>query len=189
MTFSFRRLAALALIAAATGCSVDRTPTAAPTAAPSARSDGLLGLFSVGTVQRRTPLDTAITVTQVIGITGGTLSIPAAGVTVVVPYGAIPVNTQISMTARAGSAVAYDFAPHGLVFLRPLSFSQKLAGTNAGLLSKLSLGYYTDPSLIGATTALVGQLLGGVVNLLTGTFTSTIPHFSGYLLACGSGLL
>jgi hypothetical protein len=204
MTSLFRRVAAIALIAA-TGCSVDRSPTAVTPSAPSARSGDLLGgltgvigstlsgvtglLTTVHGVRRTTPLAAPITVTKVIGLYGGSLSIPQAGVTVVVPYGALKANTEITMTARAGSMIAYDFAPHGIVFAKPLVFSQNLRGTTASLLTPLSLklAYYDDPSLLGETTAVVSELITGVTNLLTGTFTSTIPHFSGYLLACGSG--
>ena len=93
------------------------------------------------------------------------------------------------MTARAGTLVAYDFAPHGITFAKPLVFSQQLRGTNATLLSApfLGLGYYKDASLLTKTGGLVSELLGGAVNTLTWTFTSTIPHFSGYIVTCGRG--
>ena len=88
------------------------------------------------------------------------------------------------MTARAGSLVAYDFAPHGITFAKPLVFSQQLRGTNASLLTApfLQLGYYSDPSLLTKTGALVSELLGGTLNTLTWTFTAPIPHFSGYIV-------
>ena len=86
-------------------------------------------------LQRTTPLAAPITVSKVIGADGGTLSIPEAGVTVTVPRGALAQTTTITMTARAGSLVAYDFAPHGITFAKPLVFSQQLRGTNASLLS------------------------------------------------------
>jgi ZU5 domain len=167
---------------------------AAPAAAPSADLlGGLVGtlskLLSLGVVKRTTPLAAPITVTQTIGSAGGTLSIPAAGVTVIVPKGAVSSPVVFSMTARAGSAIAYDFAPHGIVFAKPLVFKQSLQKTTVSLLQvpTLNLGYYSDPSLIGATTALVSQLLGGTFDILTWTFTSSIPHFSGYVMTCGRG--
>jgi hypothetical protein len=143
-------------------------------------------LFMPG-LQRTSPLAADITVSQTIGSTGGTLSIPAAGVTVVVPYGALSAPTLITMTARKGSLVAYDFAPHGITFAKPLVFTQKLQGTTASLLNSsfLQLGYYSDPSLLTAVGGLVSELLGGNVNLLTWTYTGTIKHFSGYMMGCG----
>lgn len=146
-----------------------------------------LGLTNANGVLRNTPLPYPITVSKTIGSAGGVLSIPAAGVSVVVPPGALNGDTQITMTARAGSLLAYDFAPHGVVFNLPLTFNQNLNGTNAGLLAPLGLklGYYSDPSLLGQTTALVSELITGVTNLLSRTFTAPIKHFSGYVVICG----
>jgi hypothetical protein len=202
-----RRFATLALMLAVAGCSTEHTsaPSMAPSINASAvgRSSSLLGglLGTVGTItstlgltpvnglQRTRPLPAAITVVQTIGAEGGSLSIPEAGVTVTVPAGALASPTAITMTARAGSLVAYDFEPHGIVFARPLGFSQSLRGTNATILQVplLRLAYYADGSLLGQTGGLVSELLAGTVNLLTWTFTSDIKHFSGYLVACGRG--
>ena len=189
-----RRLTALALGALAlVSCGTDQ-PTAVQrpaSSAPGAPSASLLtsitSLLTVDGLQRTTPLAAPITVSKAIGADGGTLSIPQAGVTVVVPRGALAQTTTITMTARAGSLVAYDFAPHGITFAKPLAFSQQLKGTNASLLTAplLQLGYYSDPNLLTETGGLVSQLLGGTVNLLTGTFTASIPHFSGYIVTCG----
>jgi hypothetical protein len=146
-----------------------------------------LGLTNANGVLRRTPLASNITVRKTIGRSGGTLSIPAAGVTVVVPYGALDRDTEITMTARAGYLLAYDFEPHGVTFKVPLVFNQSLNNTNVGLLTPLSLklGYYSDPSLLGKTTALVSELVQGLTSILTRTFTAPIKHFSGYVVICG----
>jgi hypothetical protein len=146
-----------------------------------------LGLTNANGVLRKTPLASNITVRKTIGRSGGVLSIPAAGVTVVVPAGALNGDTQITMTARAGYLLAYDFDPHGVKFNVPLVFNQSLNNTNVGLLTPLSLklGYYTDPSLLGKTTALVAEVVQGVVSILTRTFTAPIKHFSGYVVMTG----
>jgi ZU5 domain len=187
------RLLAVALGAIAlTSCGSEH-PTALPrlTTASEDASGDLLGavtsLVGMNGLQRTTPLAAPITVVKSIGVDGGTLSIPEAGVTVTVPRGALAATTTITMTARAGSLVAYDFAPHGVTFAKPLVFSQQLRGTNATLLSAplLRLGYYADASLLTKTGALVSDLLGGVVNTVTWTFTSSIPHFSGWVVTCG----
>ena len=193
MKTTLRRLAALAFGALAlASCGIDQ-PTAVPrpeASAPGASSASLLGsltsLLSVNGLQRTTPLAAPITVSRDIGAEGGTLAIPEAGVTVVVPRGALAQTTTITMTARAGSLVAYDFAPHGITFAKPLVFSQQLRGTNASLLSApfLNLGYYSDPNLLTRTGGLVSELLGGTLNTLTWTFTAPIPHFSGYIVTC-----
>jgi ZU5 domain len=190
---SLHRLAAIALSALVlASCSTD-APTAVPhlqQSPPQESSQDLLGLSSllgVNGLQRTKALAAPITVSKLIGPDGGTLTIPEAGVTVTVPRGALAATTNITMTARAGTLVAYDFAPHGITFAKPLVFSQKLTGTNATLLSAplLKLGYYADSSLLTQTGGLVSELLGGVVNTLSWTFTSSIPHFSGYMVSCG----
>ena len=202
MKASIRRISVLAAgIALFSACSsepISAPPvqTAAPTA-PSASLGGLLGgvvnvvtnLISVPGLQRNVALPANITVSQTIGSAGGTLSIPAAGVTVVVPAGALASNTLITMTARQGRLVAYDFAPHGIVFAKPLVFTQDLAGTNASLLNagQIQLGYYADPSQLTLVGGLVSELLGGNVNLLAWTYTGNIKHFSGYMVGMGRG--
>jgi hypothetical protein len=203
-------LAVALLFVASTACNPDRaaapsapaavstlaSPTPSPVASGASHdllgglTGGLtntLGLTSANGVLRTTPLASSITVSTTIGRSGGVLSIPAAGVSVVVPYGALNTDTQITMTARAGYLLAYDFAPHGVTFNVPLVFNQSLNNTNVGLLSPLTLelGYYSDPSLLGTTTALVSEVITGLTSILTRTFTAPIKHFSGYLVICG----
>jgi len=187
-------MAASLLIVA--GCSVETT---APSRASGASPDLLGGVMGTATglvkttltqvsgLRRNAPLAAAITVTQTIGASGGTLSIPQAGVTVTVPAGAVAGPTMFTMTARAGSIVAYDFAPHGVVFAKPLVFNQSLTGTSATLLNTplLELGYYADPSQLLPGGGMLSELTSGVVNLLDWSFTANIKHFSGYMVGCG----
>jgi len=201
MKASLRRISLLAAgIALFSACSSE--PISAPQAPASAPSKDLLGgllggvvntvtnLIAVPGLQRNIPLLADITVSKTIGTAGGTLSIPAAGVTVVVPSGALSSNTVITMTARKGTLIAYDFAPHGIVFAKPLVFTQNLSGTNASLLNagQIQLGYYADPSQLTLVGGLVSELLGGNVNLLAWTYTGNIKHFSGYMMSSGRAL-
>ena len=195
MRTHLRRLLAVALGALAlASCATDH-PTGLPRLqqSPPAEPEALLGtvssLLQLDGLQRTKALSAPISVSKSIGVEGGTLAIPEAGVTVVVPRGALSATTKITMTARAGTLVAYDFAPHGITFAKPLVFTQQLRGTNATLLSAplLGLGYYSDPSMLGKTSAVVSDLLGGVVNTLSWSFTSAIPHFSGWVVTCGRG--
>jgi hypothetical protein len=199
MSSPIRRIGALALALTLAACSADQV--SAPTQMKAAPADpsasllggllgtvtGVLNLTSNTAVQRTKPLAAPITVTKEIGYYGGTLSIPEAGVTVVVPRGALMRTTTITMTARAGSLLAYDFSPTGTKFYKPLVFTQSLNGTNVTLLQVplLRLGYYSDPGLLGELTATVSDLLVGVTNLLDWSFTAPINHFSGYVVTCG----
>jgi hypothetical protein len=196
-----RSLTTFAVAVAATfiayGCAGDspvapKAP-AAPTIAPadSASNSLLGGLLGGGTTSTTTinpllrtkPLASDIVVSKTIGALGGTLSIPGAGLTVVVPPLAILKNTAFKVTARKGSYIAYDFEPHGTKFLLPLVMTQSLVNTQASSLLNLnlSLGYYPDPTKITSVT----ELLGVQVDQLKLTSVSTIWHFSGYIVATG----
>jgi hypothetical protein len=117
---------------------------------------------------------------------GGTISIPEAGLTIVVPAFALTSTTLISVTALAGSDVAYEFAPHGTTFLVPVVATQSLAGTqagNGGSINPLSLfvGYFPDDNNILSVT----ETLNINVNLVNQVGVFSISHFSGYILASG----
>jgi len=182
-----RFIGMFALIAAA-GCG-DRSSVTAPTAGPAAPRSILSSPASVNVVTRNTPLATSLSATKTIGVLGGTISIPAAGITVVVPALALSSSTQITVTAVAGNQVAYEFAPHGITFNVPLVVTQSLVGTSAQgtLLSVLKAGYFQNLTDLNPTngTGVVSELLNASVGV--GGLTTVFPvyHFSGYLVATG----
>ena len=171
------------------GCSAD-SPTA-----PKFQSDpssGLVtdllgGLLKKNVLERKTALTKDITVSAVIGEKGGTLSIPAAGFTVTIPAGAVNAPTNFSVTAIKGTMVAYEFGPHGIKFAKSLVARQDLNVTKWGLLSlrPLVAGYFADRSALDLrnATALVSEVLSGVIAPLSQQFTFKIDHFSGYVVA------
>jgi hypothetical protein len=187
---SLLAVAIAAVFASACGSDNPTSPGAKPKSPSPGPSQTLLGSpVTVRTLQRRTPLAAPIVVSKNIGLLGGTISIPAAGLTVVVPPLAVTRNTTFTVTALAGSAVAYEFEPAGARFTLPLVVTQSFAETHTeGLnLSLFQGGYFKSASDIdGRTgTARVSELLNLSVSLapLIGVFTVT--HFSGYLVATG----
>lgn len=144
---------------------------------------------------RTTALATDLVATAVIGSAGGELSIAGAGVVVKIPAGALASSTTITMTAVAGAAVAYSFAPHGLVFAKPVKIEQSLAGTSAAvspqLLANAHAGYF-EGSLESAFVDAAKTRVKVKENQLTyhdnagGKLKFAIGHFSGYILACGA---
>jgi hypothetical protein len=163
----------------------------APAASPTPASQSLLGTLlgapqTINPLQRTAPLATNLVGTGTVGLLGTTISIPGAGFAVIVPPLAAPLGTHITVTALAGSNVAYEFAPHGLKFLLPLVATQDLRNTqarNGGLVNPLSLGLGYFPDSTHVTT--ITELLTVNVNLLNQTAISTIWHFSGYILIGG----
>jgi hypothetical protein len=185
-TFAFAATAMLA----AYGCSSDSVAEPRANIAPTDTSSLLLGLggktlapTNIVPLLRSTPLASDVTVTKTIGVLGGTIVLPSAGLTIVVPPLAVGKATEFKITARKGAYLAYDMQPHGAKFLVPLVATQNLVGTNVrGLLNvNLSLGYYPDPTKITTVT----EIFGVQVDLLKLTAISTIPHFSGYIWASG----
>jgi len=171
----------------------DVTAPAAPV--PSAQSASLLGGLiggltqqTVAPITRNTPLANDVSWSFTVGSGGATSSNPAVGLTISVPSGAVSAPTTITVTALKGSAVAYAFAPHGLQFGRNVTLTQKLQGTSAGseLLPQLTGAYFADnDDLLDNGLALVSEVLTGLLNPLTKTFSFPIKHFSGYLVASG----
>ena len=183
------RLAASAALLLVVSC--DRSVTA-PATSVAAGTRSLLPT-TVKVVERDQPLATAQSASAVIGPFGGRLSLPDAGLSVLVPPFALSAPTRITVTAVAGRQVAYEFEPHGIRFLVPLQVTQSLTGTSAmsgGLLPKpLIAGYFANLSDLDplAGTGLVSEILGTSVSLLTRTVTFPVWHFSGYLVATGDG--
>ena len=188
---SLSSLLAIVVLFAAAGCAGSDNPVAPSSARPVPTQSAHQSLLystpvAVKALQRTTPLASNITVTKNIGILGGTIAIPQAGISVVVPALAVTSTKTFSITALAGSNVAYIFEPHGTTFLTPLVATQSLVNTqaaNGGLINALSLqvGYFTDNNNIN----LVSELLTVGVNLLNQTSVVTIWHFSGYMWSTG----
>jgi hypothetical protein len=180
------RLLSIFLLA---GCARDASSPVEPNAVvPSTPSSALFGLLPVRGVTRAWPLANDITVSAVIGKNGGKISIPEAGLTLVVPANAVEANTTFKATAIAGNLVAYEFEPHGTTFAVPLQFTQDLRKTSlVGMLTAplMDGAYFTDRSKLLPTTgvAFVSEIKPAVVNLLKSQVSFPIDHFSGYLIS------
>lgn len=193
MRISARRLATLIGIGAlAAGCSDSGGVTRPSTAGPAATELLLASPTTVKVVTRDVPLSTPQSASATVGLLGGQIALPAAGLTVVIPPFAVTTSTLITVTAVAGAQVAYEFEPHGIRFLVPLRATQSLAGTSAstsGLLAPtLYAGYFENVLDLNQLngTALVSELLSTSINLGGNTASFSIRHFSGYLLATGA---
>lgn len=124
-------------------------------------------------VKRDDPLTRDEIVSQWIGRDGGVIRLRRAGLTVVVPRGALDRATRITVTAPAGDLLGYEFAPHGLQFNRPVTLRQEVTGNEAdGGLE----GIYFDGDLLPEVEVLE------VFPTLTGRGEAVfrIDHFSGY---------
>ena len=152
------------------------------------QSASILGLLPVRGVTRLVPLQQNISVSAVIGQDGGTISIPAAGLTLVVPPGAVTSSTKFTATALAGRLAAYEFEPRGTKFPVPLQFTQDLNKVSLiGVVTApvLDGAYFTDASRLNQNLGLaaVSEIVPATVDLLRLRVGFPINHFSGYLVS------
>jgi hypothetical protein len=193
------RLGLVALTAVAIGaCSPDGAPSA-PGLAPSTPRSTLLGTvsqdaalapFALSSVRRARALPADVSTEAVIGARGGRLELPAAGLVIDVPAGAVAATTTFRVTALAGEMLAYEFSPSGSTFAVPLSVTQDLRSTNVSRLPKnssLRLAYFTSPT---DADGLMSSVLGaGLAQETRGTLQQSgraasfpVPHFSGWII-------
>lgn len=146
------------------------------------------GKSTAVSVLTRTKAIDDVTVSATIGSAGGSIIVPSAGFTLTVLPNAVMVNTTFSVHALAGTAVAYEFEPHGTVFSVKPIFEQDLSKTNMKNISFALLegAYFASSAQVdgSSNTASVDQFFstGFAVD---GTLYFSLPHFSGYLVSSG----
>src|SRR4051812_9928354 len=118
------------------------------------RYQATLLLFAVGCgtpASKGDPVGTSVQ--KVIGNSGGTVTTPA-GASIVIPAGALPGDTMISITATAtappamyGTAVGvnYLFGPSGTLFLKPVTMNLPFGDLPAGVNAMTGLQILTAP--------------------------------------------
>src|SRR4051794_24923521 len=94
---SARRILSVALLVAAASCAEQEAT--APVQGASAQRSILASPTAVQVVTRNTALSTPLSSSVVIGVFGGRITIPGAGLSVVVPPGAVLSPTRFTATA------------------------------------------------------------------------------------------
>ena len=146
-------------------------------------------LFPMDALTRDEALTEPVTRSFTFSTKGGRLEMKELGLRVDVPEGAIPGNSlTITVTALPGSDVAYDFQPHGTVFLKPLAFRQDLDNTSwdhSDFKGVVIGGYFETESQLHAIDglALLNELYPVTIDSKRATFE--IKHFSGYMVSGG----
>jgi hypothetical protein len=147
-----------------------------------------VGSLLVAPVHRRTPLAAPVSWSFTVGAGGATSSNSTTGLTVSVPAGAVSAPVTITVTALAGSPIAYRFEPHGLQFARDVRLVQKTSHLNFGLLNSLFLQgahFPGDEPVYTNGLAAVTETVFAPLNLLLGNVSFPIRHFSGWIIASG----
>jgi hypothetical protein len=134
-----------------------------------------------------------VVVTQTIGPSGGVITIPQTGLTVVFPAGALTKSVDIKITADP-RYVAYRMEPSGTRFLKDVTVTQLLLTTELfgrPLQNGLYAAYIADDgiSLSGKLPVLEIEpsqtIFSALQPLLPHAQVWVIRHFSRYILASG----
>lgn len=153
------------------------------------------GIDTVLVLKRPFLLAKDVSVSADIGPQGGEIKINEAGAKIDFPPGALRENTRITMTAKAGWNVAYEFAPHGITFDKPVKIQQDLKYTLAYRMKdakSLTAGYYQQDlngsfldrwKLFARVSELRHVDVDHPANPRVAKFY--IYHFSGYLMSSG----
>lgn len=180
---------AAAMVSACSGDSVTQPDLTARNGLLSATTNLISGLIPVTALMRDTAVATAYTRSFTFTTKGGRIEMPELGMRVDVPEGAIPGDSlTIVVTALPGKAIAYDFQPHGTVFLKPLAFRQDLNNTSwdkLGFKGIVNGGYFKDAAQIDLLkgSALLDELFP--VTIKSSRVSFDIKHFSGYMVSGG----
>jgi hypothetical protein len=171
----------ISILALASSCTeVARAPTA-----PLNHRPALLVPQLLAPLARNTPLSSDVTWSFTAGPAGAVSSNPTVGLTIVVPAGALTATETITVTALAGSHVAYRFEPH-LDFANNVRLTQKLSLLHA-LTSLSFLGAHFEGDALQLTNGLatVTESVIASVSILAGTVSFDVRHFSGWIVASG----
>ncbi|HXT18746.1 MAG TPA: hypothetical protein VN706_24185 [Gemmatimonadaceae bacterium] len=148
---------------------------------------GVSALHSVSPLVRDHTLPDHPSKSADIGPLGGELRLPQAGLTLVVPPGAVSKVTHFSVTSTGGKLVAYNFEPHGTKFSVPLVLRQDLRGTIRKSGGNIIGAYFADDSQLDpfGGVSFVNETLNATIDSILGEAELQIWHFSGYMLAWG----
>jgi hypothetical protein len=134
-----------------------------------------------------------VRVSKTIDASGGTISIPATGLTISFPAGAVAAPITITITADE-KYVAYKMAPAGTKFLKDVTVTQSLSTTEFSdrpLRSPLFAAYIADDRVQLSGNVPVDELepsqtiFSSLNPLIPIAHVWIIRHFSRYMLASG----
>lgn len=193
MRFSSHRLAVAGLVFVLAGCADAPLPTQAP-GSPETAFFSRPPAPGFDAVVRMSPLEQELVVSRIIGSAGGRLEIAEAGIAFVVPEGALSASVAITVKALAGREMAFDFQPHGLLFLKPATIkldlrqttsAERLPADGPAAIPGASLDRFLGVYFTGDPERGVDPVEVLPVYRSRDGVAFDIHHFSGYVCATG----
>lgn len=186
--------AALLLLLGAGGCGSDGpTQPSGARPAPARRQEATTNpAADAPALRRRGRLFFDRSVSATLDERGGSVFLPAGGLLVVVPPGALDGPTTLTATALKGGLVAYELGPHGTRFKVPVEMYQDLDVTETPApaeLSRLEAGYFAGRGDLDqeGKRARIDEFVPTRVGTFGRTVRFEVSHFSGYVIATGRG--
>jgi hypothetical protein len=188
---SFSVLLAAAIVSSCTD-SAFRSPTdpadAVVTTAAKSTEKGRGSNLELSALWWEKDLTGGTQVSKIIDPSGGVISMPSTGLTIVFPQGAVSAPIKITITAD-GRYVAYKMEPSGTQFLKDVTVTQLLGFTKLED-SPIYAAYIADDNLklSGSVPVLEIEPSTTVLSPRTGLPEAqvwVIRHFSRYMLASG----
>ncbi len=188
-------LAVAVAVAVTVGCHDQSSPLAPPSGASARASAPEIALLDRADAKQKPlfPLRRVVPIADgaswsFVATPKGTVNRnPTAGLTIIVPAGAVTTNTNITVTTVGGSLVAYRLDPHGMHFGVPLLFVQDLRGT-VNTKGPVTGAYFAGdaPQIDAKSHQLsVTEVEPTFGDDHTHSATMLVSHFSGYIFASG----
>jgi hypothetical protein len=145
----------------------------------------VVGMHLVTPAERKEPLAAAVTWSFTVGAEGGESRNDAVGLTIVVPAGAVSEAQTITVTALAGSAVAYRFEPH-IDFAQDVLLVQDRSAIRGLSLVYGGAHFEGDAPQHSNGKVIANELASAVTSLVNGKVSIAVRHFSGWIVVSGN---
>lgn len=174
----------LALSASCTDAS--RHPTGTALADRSIRGVAVNSKLDLKPVERATALAADVTWSFTAGPEGAISRNDEAGLTIIIPAGALASTETITVTALAGDPIAYRFAPH-LEFESAVRLVQDLSHIRPRSWVHLVGAHFSGDYLEFINgVAVVTEQVPAIISTFQGTLRFDVRHFSGWIVGSGN---
>jgi hypothetical protein len=180
-------LGTISVVVALAACGGDGATSPAGTT-PALRKEIVDPAVTASVLLRSRPLTKDMRAIIPVGPAGASFFVPNSGLRITVPPNAVSAPIWLTVTAKRGNLVAYEFGPHGTVFNVPIVITQDLSNTLwRGHEASFEAGYFAGAEQLDAVAgkALINEFLPVQLDAAAQRVSVEVKHFSGYVIATG----